>query len=219
MDTIPRGPSWGGEIVRGPGETALLDLDRASFRGPFQLVPGPGLAIGLDRGRRRLGFRGRSRLGSCRRNSRFARAFRGQLEDHFIFLDEVQFPADTVLDHFRIMLQAIDGAGQPGILLGEPGILLLQVCPFLPETESLIQAPVSEKQDHGHHSPQNQDKSCQELMASLGLWSFAKSIWRSHGLPPHKTSRQILPENFGRCNKNWGRPGRRRKNYQIQAIS
>jgi hypothetical protein len=47
------------------------------------------------------------------------------LEDNLVFPDEVQFPADEILDHFRIVLQAVDGAGQPGIFRAQTRGFLL----------------------------------------------------------------------------------------------
>jgi hypothetical protein len=66
------------------------------------------------------------------------------LKNNFVFLDEIQFPADKILDHLRIVLQAVDGAGQPGVFRGQPGGFLLHRLVFLPQAINSVQALVAE---------------------------------------------------------------------------
>jgi len=50
----------------------------------------------------------------------------GQLNDNVVFLNEIQFPADEILNHLRVVLQAVDGAGQPTVFRGQTGGFLVQ---------------------------------------------------------------------------------------------
>jgi hypothetical protein len=53
-------------------------------------------------------------------------SLRRQLEDNVVFPDEIQFPADEVLNHLRVVLQAVNGAGQAAVFRGQTGGFLLQ---------------------------------------------------------------------------------------------
>jgi hypothetical protein len=69
---------------------------------------------------------------------------RRELQDNLVFPDEVQFPADEILDHLRIVLQAVDGAGQPGVFRGQTSSLLLHCLALLPQAVNPVQALVTE---------------------------------------------------------------------------
>jgi len=56
----------------------------------------------------------------------------------------VQFLADEVLNQFRIVSQAVDGALQPVILRGQAGILLLQRLALLAQAINPVQTLVAE---------------------------------------------------------------------------
>jgi hypothetical protein len=71
-------------------------------------------------------------------------AFRRKLEDNLVFPDEIQFPADEILDHLRIVLQAVNGAGQPGVFRAQARGFLLHRLALLPQTINPVQALVAE---------------------------------------------------------------------------
>src|SRR5665647_1424838 len=84
-------------------------LFRRPFRRSGDQLRSAGFPVGngLDPGRRRrLAGAGGSQM---RRGSRFVRR---ELEDKLVLLDEIEFLPNLVLDIFRVMLQAVDSAGQ-----------------------------------------------------------------------------------------------------------
>ena len=112
---------------------------------------------------RRLAGAGASQM---RRGSRFVRR---ELEDKLVLLDEIEFLPNPVLDIFRVMLQAVDGAGQTVIFRRQPDVVLFQPEPLLPEAKDIIKTPVAEQdhQNHGHSHDQGNPR--QELVASPHL--------------------------------------------------
>jgi hypothetical protein len=75
------------------------------------------------------------------------------LDDDLVLFDEVQLPADKILDELRVVMQAVDGPGQPGVFLGKSEVFCLQKVFFLPEAIDLKESPVAEKNE------KNQDKN------------------------------------------------------------
>ncbi len=50
----------------------------------------------------------------------------GHLDDNVVFPDEIQFPAYEILNHLRVVLQTVDGAGQPTVFRSQTGGFLVQ---------------------------------------------------------------------------------------------
>ncbi len=71
-------------------------------------------------------------------------SLRRQLEDNVVFPDEIQFPADEILNHLRVVLQAVDGAGQPAVFRGQTGVFLLQRLALLAQAVNPVQTLVAE---------------------------------------------------------------------------
>lgn len=67
-----------------------------------------------------------------------------ELENNVVFPDEVKFPADEVLDQFRIVLQAVDGAGQAAVLCAQAGILPVQLLALLMQTIDPVETLMGE---------------------------------------------------------------------------
>ncbi len=84
---------------------------------------------------------------------------RGQLKDYLVFLNEIQLLVNEVLDHFRIVLQTVDGAAQAGVFLGQAGVFLIQMQQLLMIAVDLVEAPVAEEHHDQDHPPQDDDQS------------------------------------------------------------
>jgi hypothetical protein len=67
-----------------------------------------------------------------------------QLEDNVVFPDEIQFPADEVLNHLRVVLQAVDGAGQAAVFRGQTAGLLVQRLALQAQAIDTVQTLVAE---------------------------------------------------------------------------
>lgn len=69
---------------------------------------------------------------------------RRQLEDNVAFPDEIQFPADEILNHLRVVLQAVDGAGQAAVFRAQTGGFLLQRLALQAQAINPVQTLVAE---------------------------------------------------------------------------
>jgi len=83
-------------------------------------------------------------LGAGGRKGFIFPSLRRQLQDNVVFPDEIQFPADEILNHLRVVLQAVDGAGQAAIFRGQTAGFLVQRLAPLAQAINFVQTLVAE---------------------------------------------------------------------------
>ena len=111
----------------------------------------------------------------------------GQLDNNVVFSNEIQFPADEILNHLRVVLQAVDGAGQPTVFRGQTGGFLVQRLALLAQAINPVQAPVAEQSQHSHQAD-GERHAHQEMVLVFALLGPFRSSSSGHKAPPPRSS-------------------------------
>ncbi len=111
----------------------------------------------------------------------------GQLDDNVVFLNEIQFPADEILNHLRVVLQTVDGAGQPTVFRGQTGGFLVQRLALLAQAINPVEAPVAEESQQGYQAD-GERHAHQEMVPVFALLGPFRSSSSGHEAPPPRSS-------------------------------
>lgn len=146
-------------------------------------------------------FRLAGEFGSFGRRRRRVGGGVGKLDNDFVAFQKVQFPPDKILNHFRIMLEAVNGFRQAHVGLCQPGVFFFQTQTFLLQHIKLVNAPVTEKADHGHNDQGKAHHPKPEVRSPprLGRFPRRRSLYQCRS-PLNFQSLALWLNNHQRCN-------------------